>query len=129
MMATAVTNEVDANKTTMEKVQSIANGIHPSIYVTIDYPSNHPNNRLPVLDLQLWIEEKSTVDQPSRRYVMHTHYMKDISSKHVINKSSAIPTNTKLNILTADLVRIQRNISRLCDQTERTKHIQHLRNS
>lgn len=33
--------------------------------------------------------------------------------------------STKINILTADLLRIMRNISRMCSDNERVKHIQH----
>ena len=50
--------------------------------------------------------------------------MKEISSKHVINKKSALSTNTKINILVTDLLRIMRNISPDCQKSERTKHIQ-----
>ena len=108
---------------TMKHIQEIANDIHPSISVTIDFPSNNTNKRIPVLDLEMWIE-----DTREKRIIMHTHYMKSISSKHVVNKESALPPRTKTNILTADLVRIMRNISPDCERVERTKHIQQFLN-
>ena len=51
--------------------------------------------------------------------------MKPISSKHVINKQSALPTDSKRNILISDLVRIMRNVSPQCEEHERMKHIKH----
>ena len=85
-------------KETMQHIQTIANSIHPSISVTIDYPSNNPNNRLPVLDLEMWIG-RTTVDNEEKQKIIHSHYIKPMSSKHVINKHSAIPEKSKKNIL------------------------------
>ena len=47
--ADVVVKSIDENaeapdRKTMERLQEIANAIHPSIRVTIDYPSNHPDN-------------------------------------------------------------------------------------
>ena len=36
-------------KKIMEKLQDVANSIHESISVKVDYPSNHENQRLPIL--------------------------------------------------------------------------------
>ena len=57
--------------------------------------------------------------------ILHSHHMKAIASKHVINSKSALPHITKNNILVSELVRIQRNISQHCPPIERTNHIQH----
>ena len=69
------TEEPDKDRGTMERVQIIANSIHPSIRLTIDYPSAHSNNRLPVLDTELWIEEIE-VDGIKKLQILHSHYMK-----------------------------------------------------
>ena len=52
IVATAVKSNPGEPKdrATMRKIQDIANGLHESIKVTIDFPSNHTNNRMPVLD-------------------------------------------------------------------------------
>ena len=47
--------DTNDEETTMEKVKEIGNSIHKSIVVKVDYPSNHENNRLPVLDMVFWI--------------------------------------------------------------------------
>ena len=40
----------------MTKQQQIANSIHPSIRVTVDFPSNHQNGSMPILDTEQWID-------------------------------------------------------------------------
>jgi len=104
------------DKTTMQEVQHVANAIHPSIRVTIDYPSNHVDGKLPVLDTKQWIENGR---------LMHTYYCKPMSSKHVVMETSALPEKMRTNILIADLLRVMRCVSPHCEPTERTKHVQH----
>ena len=114
IVAKEIQNKPDESKdkATMTKIQEIANSIHESIKVTIDYPSNHANGRMPVLDLEQWIEPvKCGITTKSQ--ILHSHYMKPIASKHVISKTSALSEETKMNILVADLVRIMRNVSPL----------------
>ena len=117
-------SQAENEERTMKYVQDIANSIHSSIRVTIDYPTNHPNKRLPVLDLEQWIQEID-VNGVNKLQLLHTHYMKDMANKGVIRKSSALTMSTKVNILVADLVRVMRNVSPLCDDTERKDHVQH----
>ena len=47
----------ERDERTMKKLQEKGNGIHPSIQVTIDYPSNNSSGRMPVLDTEHWLEE------------------------------------------------------------------------
>ncbi|CAI9736119.1 Hypothetical predicted protein [Octopus vulgaris] len=105
---------------TMESIQQIANSIHQSIKVTIDYPTKHPNHRLPVLDTELWLEIVKNKTQ-----ILHSYYAKPMASKYLIHRNSAIAGNAKFNILMADLVRIMRNVSRMCEPTELKRHIQY----
>ena len=44
---------VPADLRTARIVQEIANTICPFIQTTIDCPSNHPNNLMPILDLEV----------------------------------------------------------------------------
>ena len=115
------------DRATMRKIQDIANGLHESIKITINFPSNHTNNRMPVLDTEQWIDPVKCRNT-TRCQILHSHYMKPIASKHVINKNSALLQETKMKILVADLVRIMLNVSPLCSNTERTEHIQHFIN-
>ena len=104
------------DKATMQEIQRVANTIHPSIRVTIDYPSNYPDGKLPVLDTKQWIENGK---------LMLPYYSKPISSKHVGIQSSALSEKMRNNILVSDMVRIMRCVSPLCEPTERTTHVQH----
>ena len=112
------------DRATMLRLQEVANAIHPSIQVTIDYPSAHENNRLPVLDIEQWISPV-TVDHSTKHQVLHSHYMKKIASKRVIAKSSALADRTKKNILINDLLRVMKNISYACGEDEFKKHVQY----
>ena len=114
----------EADETTIKSIQKIANKIHKSIQVIVDYPSNHENRRMPVLDLEQWIE-LIEVDGEHKYQILHTHYMKKIASQRVISKESALSMQTKISKLVSDLVRVMRNVSQLCDEKERSTHVQH----
>ena len=107
----------------MKELQKIGNQIHPSIQVTVDYPTNYTNGRMPVLDTEHWLEEVER-NGAKRVQVMHSHYSKPMANTYVIHKDSAISERSKRNILTADLVRVMRNISPLCTTAERNEKIQ-----
>ena len=55
---------------------------------------------------------------------MHSHYTKEMASKYVIHRDSAIPMKSKKNILVADLVRVMRNISQRCKDEERRSKVE-----
>ena len=107
----------------MKKMQEIANGIHPSIRLTIDYPSKNRNNRLPILNTEQWIEEVQ-VGVELKKQIMHTHYSKPMANKYVIHHDSALPPKNKINILVADLLTVMKNVSALCSLEERQEKIQ-----
>ena len=109
---------------TMTKLQQIANSIHPSIQLTIDYPSNNQNGRMPVLDTEHWLQEVMINGTP-RRQVLHSHYSKPMSNAFVTHKDSAMSTRTKESVLVADLTRVMRNISFQCTAEERREKVQH----
>ena len=108
---------------TMKRLQEVGNSIHPSIQLTVDYPSNHENGRMPVLDTEQWIE-KIEVKGVQRYQILHSHYSKEMASKFVIHRNSANPLRSKFNILVADLVRIMRNVSQKCPDEERKLKIE-----
>ena len=108
---------------TMKRLQEIGNGIHPSIQLTVDYPSRNESRRVPILDTEQWIQ-KVDVNGESKSQIIFSHYVKPMASRLVIHRDSAQPIKTKLNILIADLVRIMRNVSRKCPDAERNQNIQ-----
>ena len=92
---------------TMIIVQNIANEIDPCIKTTIDYGSQHNDNKLPVLDLKIWIGKNAAGEAK----IIYTHYIKDVSTRAVIHANSAHPENVKLNVLVNEAGRILRNCS------------------
>ena len=114
---------VEKDERTMKKLQKIGNDIHPSIQLTIDFPSNNANHRIPILDTEHWIEDVE-MEGERKPQILYSHYAKPMSNKYLVHRESAIPTRSKMNILIADLVRIMRNVSRLCKLEERNSKIQ-----
>ena len=117
-------NDDATGRSIMQKVMELANKIHPSIQVTIDFASNHPNQRMPVLDLEQWIEPV-LIDGNMTHHILHSHYMKPMSSRYTTHADSALSDTTKKNILVTDLVRIMRNVSPWCCVEERKNHVQY----
>ena len=56
----------------------VANNIHPSIEVEVDYPSLHKDDKIPILDVKVWVEERDGCE-----VVLHEFYTKEISLKLV----------------------------------------------
>ena len=48
--------DVKADRRCMALVQKIGNNIHSLIELEVDYPSQHEDGKLPILDLRVWIE-------------------------------------------------------------------------
>jgi hypothetical protein len=107
----------------MEKVRRIADTIHPSTKTTCDYGSKYDDNKLPMLDIKLW-----TGLSDGERKILYEHYMKDVSSRHVINYLSAHPEEMKINVLVNEALRILRNCSRHLPDEVKTSHLQYLVN-
>ena len=91
-------------KKTAEIVKRTGDTIHKSIILETDCPSNHPDKKLPILDLKVWLQEANR-----KRKVMHEYYQKEVSSVATINARSTLPWKSKRTILTQDTLRIMRN--------------------
>ena len=50
-------------------------------------------------------------DRENERKILHTHYMKDVSSKKVIQENSAHGERMKQNVLVNDMCRVMGNCS------------------
>ena len=73
----------------IKKVSEIANTIDACIQSTYDYGSKYEDGRVPMLDLKLWIGENESGEYK----VLHTHYMKEVSSRYLIqDRDKAIQT-------------------------------------
>ena len=103
-----------------KRISRIADTIDHSIKSTYDYGSKYTDGRLPMLDLKLWIDK----DHNGTWKVMHTHFMKKVSSKYLIHERSSHPSNMKFNVLVNEGLRICRNISVHLQWDEYQHHLQ-----
>ena len=57
-------------------------------------------------------------------HVIHEYYYKEVATRAVVNRRSAVPTETKRIILTQEVLRILRNCSRLLPWGVVCEHVQ-----
>ena len=92
LIAVELEGEIDGPKDryVMEKVKEIAHTIHPSTKTTCDYRSNYNDNKLPMLDVKMWIGDSTNGEQK----ILQEHY---IMAKTTITQTHAkkeTPTRT-----------------------------------
>ena len=109
------------NEVVIQRISEIADTIDPSIKSTYDCGSKYQDGRLPMLDLKLWIGK----DSKNKWKLMHTHYIKDVSSRYLIHARSSHPYTMKLNVLVNESLRILRNTSLHLEWNESRKHLQY----
>ena len=111
----------EKEKETANKVKELGDTIDESIVVETDCPSNHADNKLPLLDLKVWLEKKD-----GKRVVIHEFYQKEVSSKTTTHARSTLPWKTKHTILVQQAVRILRNCSQNLPWTEVASHLTYM---
>ena len=103
-------NEDDDDKTVAKELTEIANQIIDGIKMACDLPSNHTNMKLPILDMEVWLDEEGNV--------LHNHYEKKVSSKLVISQRSAHSNASKRSVHIQELTRRMYGTSRELDWDE-----------
>ena len=99
-------NQTPDDVRNMKEIKKIANTIVQMIQVEEDCPSLHEDNKLPILDLKVWIEEKE------KHMIMYEYYRKPIANPLLILQKSAMPDKIKRTVLTQEAIRILRNCSK-----------------
>ena len=87
-----------AQKESWKRIRETGNKIHTSIQLEEDCPANYADNKVPILDIKVWVNEDGKI--------RHEYYSKSVSSKSVIDARSAMPREDKRTVLTQDLLRI-----------------------
>ena len=82
----------------------------------------HSDNKIPILDLKVWPEERKEPDGSTSSKVIHEFYHKEIGNKAVTNAESAMSMQSKRNILTAEMLRVLLRCSPLLEWNTTTKH-------
>ena len=85
----------------------MANSITKMLKWEVDIRENHGDNKLPVLDLKISID-----NEDKRNIIKHSFYKKPVSSRDLIPERSALPAKMKKPILIQEGLRRIRNISR-----------------
>ena len=88
---------------TANLVKDVANSLYTFIQMTVDCPSLHKQDLVPILDLQVGVQNN---------LVVYQHYTKPCSSFSLTHQRSAMPTRAKHVTLLQEVVRICRNTSR-----------------
>ena len=91
---------VPGDKRTAELVSKVANSIFKFIQIETDFPSNHPNNMVPILDLEVCVVNNK---------ISWQYYRKKVSNFLVLMERSAMSDRQKRVSLTQEVIRILRN--------------------
>ena len=85
------------------------------ISFTYDIPSNHQDQKMPVLDLKVYLNQDGII--------FHKFYEKITKNKFVILADSALSWQSKRTILTQEALRIMRNTSVKLDPDILNSHL------
>jgi len=101
---------VPADMRTMVELRKMADSIHPMIQLEEDYPSQHPDQKIPILDLKVWVKEEQEQEGRERKVeLFYEYYRKPMSNWLLIPANSALSAATKRTALTQYGLRILRN--------------------
>ena len=92
--------KVPEDERTMNVLKDIGNTIYNCVQFTIDFPSSHQEEMVPVLDLKVGTKQNQ---------ILHEFYEKPCASKMVIPYSSAHSRKMKMAVLVEEGVRRLRN--------------------
>ena len=93
----------------------------PAITCEMDIGSNHQElgGRLPLLDIEVWIGRSNT----GADKILHSHYVKEVATRSVMNFTSSHSMTTKVNVMTNEISRILKNCSRYLEWRETAEKV------
>ena len=97
-------DERPSDKRIAEGIRDIANSVTPISSWTEDYPSAHPSQKLPVLDIQTWLFE--TLEGTMTNYEFYRKPMANPTSKP---SDSALSNNVKFATYRQEVLRVLKN--------------------
>ena len=97
--------QVPADVRTMEQIVKMGSSISEMIQLTGECPSRSPGEKMPVLDLAVWIEK----DKDGDNTVWWQHYRKPVTNLLFILEKSAMPLKVKRTTLSQEVIRVLRN--------------------
>ena len=90
-------DDLPDDQRTFKILESIANDIDDSIVMVMDVPSLHDNGRLPVLDIEVWMDDKSKC--------IYSFFSKPIANPFIILYDSAVPISIKRTTILQEGIR------------------------
>ena len=93
---------------TARVMTDIANSVIPGIVMAFDVPSRNTNRRMPILDMEVWIEEEEG-------NIMFRHYEKPTASQSILHADSAQSVSCRNSVHTQEILRRLLNSSPLLD--------------
>ena len=119
---------------TLETIKNIGDNITPCIKLEADYPSNHEDNKLPILDMKVWPTVKEETFSLEGQYsvsikrslIHHEFYQKEIANKSVIHAQSAMSYTSKRTMITQDILRVLLRCSPHLPWNQVLPHINHM---
>ena len=112
--------EIEEDQRTFTIIKQIGESIHKSILLETDYPSKHADDKLPILDLKVWVHRDETSGSYS---IIHEHYIKDVSTRFLTHAQSAVSWKDKRTIITQMGLRVLLNCSPQLPKQRVTEHL------
>ena len=111
----------DQESVTMEAVRVAACSVLPWLSFTADSPNQHPNLKVPMLDLQVWVCHPGPGEARDYDILAWSFFEKQTSSKKVLRASSAFSWRSKLITMNMEVWRRMRNCTRQLTLKARAK--------
>ena len=90
-------NEKEKDAITMEVFKDIANTVDEDIEVEADFPSNHVDKYMPILDMKMAMDDNNKVK--------HKFYKKPMANKYTMMANSAVSDRVKRSTMTNEAMR------------------------
>ena len=110
-----------ADQRTAEAIREIANSVSDMLSWTCDFPSNHSSQKMPVLDIQIWVEEAE--DGTVTNYEF---YSKPMANPVSIPANSAVSNNIKFASYRQEVIRVLKNTALHLPWSIKLKHLSFL---
>ena len=93
-----------SDERTAEVIKRIANTVTSMLSWTVDYPSAHSSNKLPVLDIQTWVTETDLGTLTNYEF-----FRKPMANHVAIPAQSALSNSVKFSTYRQEVVRVLKN--------------------
>ena len=97
---------------TMNLIREAAGSIVPWLEFMQDLPEMHESGKVPMLDLEVWVDRCQDKESPRGDILTWDFYEKSSSSSRVLQSTSAYEWRSKLVVMNMEMFRRHRNTSR-----------------